>query len=269
MLTRDPSAEARQSSSSEDGVKPRIQSVGRALNLLNVIATSPHGLTAQELSRAAGLGRATTYHLLQSLAAMGYVVVGSERRYRVGVAVAPLLAAFERHVMPEDLLPRARALASRTGETAYVAARQDVNLVLLCSVPGHHQVAVAPSPIGPITEGHARGSGKLLLAFASEEARERYLAAHPLTRITRRTITDREELLAEFERIRQLGYATDEEEYHEGVCCVAAPLGGPTAPHALVLSAPKQRYLEHREEYVQELLEAAGQPRFSPAVGAI
>jgi DNA-binding IclR family transcriptional regulator len=240
-----------------DGSKPRIQSVGRALGLLNAIAQSPRGLTAQELSQATGVGRATTYHLLQSLAAMGYVVVGFERRYRVGLGVTPLLGAFERQVMPEDLLPRARSLASRTGETAYVAARQDVNLVLLCTVPGHHQVAVAPSPIGPIDEGHARGSGKLLLAFAPEDARERYLAAHPLVRITRRTITDRDRLLAEFERIRELGYAIDEEEYNEGVCCLAAPLGGPAAPHALVLSAPKQRFMEHRDEYVRELLAAA------------
>lgn len=237
--------------------KPRIQSVGRALELLNAIAISPRGLTAQELSTAVGVARGTTYHLLQSLGAMGYVVVGSDRRYRVSLGVTPLLAAFERHVMPEDLLPRARALASRTGETAYVAARQDVNLVLLCTVPGHHQIAVAPSPIGPIEEGHARGSGKLLLAFAPDDARERYLAAHPLARITRHTITDRERLLTEFDRIRELGYAIDEEEYHEGVCCLAAPLGAPAAPHALVLSAPKERYLEHRDEYLQQLLLAA------------
>jgi DNA-binding IclR family transcriptional regulator len=188
---------------------------------------------------------------------MGYVAVGPERRYRVSLGVTPLLEAFERHVMPEDLLPRARTLASRTGETAYVAARQDVNLVLLCTVPGHHQVAVAASPIGPIEEGHARGSGKLLLAFAPEDARERYLSAHPLTRFTRHTITDRDRLLAEFERIRAAGYAGDEEEYHEGVCCLAAPLGGPAAPHALVLSAPKQRYIERREEYLHELFAAA------------
>jgi DNA-binding IclR family transcriptional regulator len=245
---------------SSDGIKPRIQSVGRALALLNAIAMSPRGLTAQELSRVVGVGRGTTYHLLQSLAAMGYVVVGSERRYRVGLGVTPLLAAFDRHVLPEDLLPRARSLAARTGETAYVAARQGVNLVLLCTVPGHHQVAVAPSPIGPIDEGHARGSGKLLLAFAPDDSRERYLASHPLTRITRRTITDRERLLAEFERIRELGYATDEEEYHEGVCCLAAPIGAPGAPYALVLSAPKGRYLAHRSEYLQELLAVASQP---------
>jgi DNA-binding IclR family transcriptional regulator len=261
MAIQEPAARDGSGSFSDgDGDKPRIQSVGRALALLNAIAMSPHGLTAQELSGAVGVARGTTYHLLQSLAAMGYVVVGSERRYRVGLGVTPLLAAFERHVMPEDLLPRARSLASRTGETAYVAARQDVDLVLLCAVPGHHQVAVAPSPIGPIDEGHARGSGKLLLAFAPEDARERYLAAHPLTRVTRHTITDRKQLLAEFERIRERGYASDEEEYHDGVCCLAAPIGAPAAPHALVISAPTQRYLEHRDEYVRELLLTASQP---------
>jgi len=238
--------------------KPRIQSVARALSLLDEIAHSPAGRTAQELTQAVGLSRATTYHLLHTLTGAGYVARGSEHRYRLAIGISPLVQAFERHVLPDDLLPLARALAARTGESAYVAARQGSELVLLCSVPGHHQVAVANSPLGPIDNGHARASGKLLLALAPEDARERYLAAHPLARVTRATVTSRAALLREFDDIRAAGHAFDAEEFHEGVCCLAAPLGRGGTAYALAMSAPRERYEALHVEYLTTLLALAG-----------
>jgi IclR family transcriptional regulator, acetate operon repressor len=240
-------------------VKPRIQSVARAAALLNEIARSPAGRTAPELSAATGLSRATTYHLVQTLAAVGYVVPGADRRYRIGIGVGSIVEGFERHVLPEDFLPLARELAQRTGETAYVAGREGSDLVLLCSVPGHHQVSVANSPVGPIHHGHARASAKLLLALAPEDERERYLAANPLTRITSHTITSRGELLAEFERIREAGYSTDLEEFHLEVCCFAAPLAQGAAPYALAMSAPKPRFEEKRDAYLDAVLRTAAE----------
>jgi IclR family transcriptional regulator, acetate operon repressor len=240
-------------------VKPRIQSVARAAAVLDEIARSPAGLTAHELSAATGLSRATTYHLVQTLAAVGYIGPGPEHRYRLAVGVSPLVEAFARHVVPQDLLPLARSLAQRTGETAYVAAREGSDLVLLCSVSGHHQVSVSNSPVGPIEHAHARASGKLLLALAPDDARERYLAAHPLTRITKTTITSRAELLKEFERIREAGWARDVEEFHDGVCCFAVPLARGAAPYALVLSAPKARFEAHSQEYLDAVLGTASE----------
>jgi IclR family transcriptional regulator, acetate operon repressor len=240
-------------------VKPRLQSVARAASVLNAIARSPGGLTAQELSAATGLSRATTYHLVQTLGAVGYLAPGPEHRYRLGVGVSPLVEAFGRHVVPQDLVPLARSLAQRTGETAYVAARNGPELVLLSSVPGYHPVSVSNSPVGPIDHGHARASGKLLLALAPDDARERYLAANPLKRMTRATITTRGELLKEFDRIRAAGWACDVEEFHDGVCCLAAPLAGGAAPYALVLSAPKARFEAHRDEYLDAVRRTAAE----------
>jgi IclR family transcriptional regulator, acetate operon repressor len=168
------------------------------------------------------------------------------------------VAAFERQALPGGLQPLARAVASRTGETAYVAARQGDALTLLCSVPGHHAVGVANSVVGPVADGHARASGKLLLALAPEDVREAYLATHPLRRMTRTTITSRARLLEEFERIRGAGYAVDEEEFDEGVCCVAAPLEN-GAPIAVALSAPRERFDSNREEYIAAVKETARQ----------
>jgi IclR family transcriptional regulator, acetate operon repressor len=229
---------------------PRVQSVARATDILNAIAGSPDGATAQELTRALGLNRATVYHLLHTLGAAGYVMQGPERRYRIGLGVGSLVAAFERQVVPGGFLPLARRLASRTGETAYIAMRQRDQLQLLASVPGHHPVGVASSPIGPIEEGHARASGKLLLALAPDESREAYLATHPLTRFTASTITSRAELLEALEQIRADGYAIDHEEFTVGVACVAAPIGTGASSLAVALSAPRDRFEANRDAYV-------------------
>src|SRR4051794_16715417 len=88
--------------------KPRVQSVARAVKILNEIARSPDGVTAQELSKAVGLNRATTYHLLHTLASAGYVTPADGHRYRIGLGVSGLVAAFERQVLPGGLLPIAR-----------------------------------------------------------------------------------------------------------------------------------------------------------------
>ncbi len=229
---------------------PRVQSVARATDILNVIAGSADGATAQEITRALGLNRATVYHLLHTLGAAGYVTQGPERRYRIGLGVGGLVAAFERHAVPGGFLPLARELAARTGETAYIAMRQRDQLMLLCSVPGHHPVGVASSPIGPIDQGHARASGKLLLALAPEEIREAYLATHPLKRHTPSTITRREELYKAFERIAADRYATDHEEFTPGVACVAAPIGPGASSLVVVLSAPRDRFDANRDAYI-------------------
>lgn len=234
---------------------PRVQSVARATDILDTIAASPDGATVQEITRALGLNRATVYHLLHTLGAAGYVTQSPERRYRIGLGVGGLVAAFERHVVPGGFIPLARELAARTGETAYVAMRQRDQLVLLCSLPGHHPVGVASSPIGPIDEGHARASGKLLLALAPDEAREAYLAAHPLRRLTPSTITRKDELQKAFERIRADGYALDDQEFTEGVRCVSAPVGSGASSLVVSLSAPSERFAANREAYIAAALE--------------
>ena len=96
-------------------------------------------------------------------------------------------------------------------------------IVVLASVEGGNAVRVSGAHLGYVESAHARASGKLLLAFASEEVRAAYLALNPLVPVTPRTIVQPDEFELELERIRLRGYAVDEEEFREGVACVAAP----------------------------------------------
>lgn len=227
---------------------------------MSAVAASPHGLTPREIAGAVDLKIATTYHLIHTLVGEGFLVSSGGRRYRLGFRVGTLVDGFERQVLPGDLMPFAQALASSTGETAYVSVRRRTELATVCGVPGAHAVSVLSSPLGPIHNAHSRASGKLLLALAPAEIREAYLAAHPMTACTAHTIIDRTAFEADLELIQEQGYAVDHEESLDGVCCLSVPLAHERTV-ALSLSAPRRRYEELFPSYLEAALRIAANAR--------
>jgi IclR family transcriptional regulator, acetate operon repressor len=235
---------------------PRVQSVARATAILLEIAASPAGLNPKEISERVGLSRQTTYHLLHTLIGARFVKKGPERRYVLGLAIGALTDGFSRQLAPpEYLMPYVRHLANVTGEAAYAAGWEAGEIVVICVARGANVVQAANVGVGRTEDGHARASGKLLLALAPEAARREYLQQHQLRRRTPKTICNVAELEKEFAAIRALGYAIDREEYFEGLSCLAVPLI--VGPYVLGLSAPSARFAEKRDEYLAHALREA------------
>jgi IclR family transcriptional regulator, acetate operon repressor len=237
----------------------RIQSVSRASRLLLYLAGELGGRTAKQAADELGLSIATTYHLLNTLVAEDLLAKDSSRRYHLGPQIGLIADAFRRQLAPpEYLIVPLRALAERTGETVYLSGWHDGEIAVLASVEGTHAIRAAGPRTGFFGEAHARSSGKLLLALAPEDLRDAYLSTHPLRRLTSNTIVDLERLSAEFERIRRRGYAIDQEEFCDGVACVAAPVmqgGGVIA--AFAIAAPAQRFKQRQAELRDAVLGAA------------
>jgi IclR family acetate operon transcriptional repressor len=105
--------------------------------------------------------------------------------------------------------------------------------------------------VGNRTPLHATGAGKALLANLPATRRDALLERLDLRGYTARTIVDRATLRRTLDEVREKGYAVDDEEYDEGVRCVAVavlvrenPTGGPVA--ALSISAPASRLTRQR-----------------------
>jgi len=235
----------------------RIQSVARASQLLLWVAQQPHGATAKEIAIAQRLALPTTYHLVNTLVDQGLLAKDGQRRYILGHSAAILAHAYlGARSVSETLLGAVRELAERTRETSYLADWGAHEIRVLASIEGSKMVRVAEVASAPYEGAHARASGKVLLAWAPSELRERYLAGHPLTAVTPNTITDRDELERELRRIRRRGYAYDLEEFSLGVACVGAPLlqdGRLVA--ALGVSVPAERFRKDRRELTRVLLD--------------
>jgi DNA-binding IclR family transcriptional regulator len=112
---------------------------------------------------------------------------------------------------------------------------------------------------GNYSDAHARASGKLLLAYSDEQLRTDYLSSHRLTARTKKTVTTLPKLYEEFERIRAAGYATDLEEFSNGLCCLAVGIGNGTQPFALTMSAPTERFEQKFDSYLATMKRIAGE----------
>jgi len=240
----------------------RIQSVARAARLLLGIAAEQRGATAKELALSQQLALPTTYHLLNTLVEQGMLTKNPQGGYDLGRSVAIIAQAYlGGREVPEELLAALRALARRTGETAYLAEWRGVGIRVIASIEGSQMLRITEIVSGPYSHAYARANGKVLLAFAAADVRAAYLEAEPLERLTEATICDPELLQKELDRIRDRGFAYDHEEYAAGVSCVAAPLRrGEDVAAALGLSVPADRFNERRAELTAALLEAASAP---------
>lgn len=235
-----------------------IRSVGKAIQLLLRVAESETGCRANEAAADLGLPLATAHHLLTTLVGEGTLVRDGDRRYRLGPKIAALSIAYLRSSPASHHLHRVRQLAESTGETAHVSGWRDGEVVAFATLEGSHAVRVGSIPTELRGHEHARASGKMMLAHLSASSLDAYLASHALRPLTSATITREVALRAELARIRKRGISFDEEEFLEGVACIAAPiLEGDTCVACLTLSIPAARFGSRRAELTRAVVAAA------------
>jgi DNA-binding IclR family transcriptional regulator len=133
--------------------------------------------------------------------------------------------------------------------------------MLLSVVEGHRAVRVAGLHLGYAGVTHARASGKVLLASGPAGTLERYLGSHDIVAQARSRPGYAEALRMELDRVRKRGYAIDEEEFSEGVVCIAAPVADGTL--ALGISTPVERYQAMKDELVSAVVSFAAKARSS------
>lgn len=228
-----------------------IRSIGRAARILDFVAREASGCTAKEISLGLGVPLPTAYHLLGTLVTEGLLTKSGDRRYVLGPQVGFLAQAFRAQAaIPQHLIDRVHALADASAETAYLSTWRHGEAALLAIVEGSQAVRVAGLHLGYSGASHTRASGKVLLAFAAPGTLEAYLRSH-----AEFTGADGEhraaELRAELELVRRRGYGLDEEQFAEGVGCIAAPVTG--SAMAIGISAPIQRYRRDHARLLEQV----------------
>ena len=121
--------------------------------------------------------------------------------------------------------PLLQKLGHLTGETAHLALPCDDRSLIVSVYDSPHPLRAASSP-GTLTDLYTSSTGKVFLAFLHADRIAAILALHPPPASTSRSLTTLAQLTAETERVHAQGYAIDDEEFHPGVRCVAAPVTG-------------------------------------------
>jgi len=209
--------------------------IGRALQLLDAFGPQHRELSLSDLARRAGMPLSTAHRLLHELSAWGAVERGDDGLYRIGLRLWELGSLAPRGTgLREAALPFLEDLSQITRENAQLAVREGTELVFIERIAGSGAVPVL-TRVGGRWPAHITGVGLALLAHASPEVQERYLAG-PLARFTERTITEPARLRRELAEVRRLGYAVSDGQVTLDALSVAAPVHGPTDEVVAALS---------------------------------
>ena len=215
-----------------------VQSVHRALDVLEALAAAGGTASLGDLAAACGLPAPTLHRLAGTLADRGYLRRLPDRRYSLGSRLVPL-GADALALLGGRALPVLRGLAELTGESANLAVLTQGCAEYVAQAPGRHTMRTF-TEVGNRVALHCTGVGKALLAAVPPAQASRLISAVPLAALTAGTITDPAALHAEVALTRTRGYALDEGEMETGVRCVAVGLPG-AAPMAISVSGPAAR----------------------------
>lgn len=239
-----------------------VKSAERVLRVLDALTASESGLTFAQLCETLELPKSSAHGLLKTMADAGYVVLGADRCYRLGIRVWEAGQAYTRMFnLPTTARPFLVAARDALNETVQLAVLDGHENVYVAKEDGNQRLALV-SHVGGRLPAYATALGKVLLAGLPDEEIDRRLAGVRLQRFTSTTVTSRARLSQELASIRSDGYAVDNAEHTPGVHCVAAPVRDHTGNTvaAMSVSVPQVRNDPTSRERILEVLrhEAAG-----------
>ncbi|MDH6121085.1 IclR family transcriptional regulator [Kitasatospora sp. GAS204B] len=246
-----------QSSPAESTGAP-VKSAVRTVELLEYFAGHPGMHSLAEVHEALCYPKSSLYMLLRTLVELGWVETDLTGT-RYGIGVRALLVGTS-YIDGDEVVSAARPvldkLAADTTETIHLARLDGSDVVYLATRQSQHYLRPF-TRVGRRLPAHSTSHGKALLAtYPDEQVRE--LLPATLAQLTEHTITDREQLIEELGRVRESGYAVDNEENTLGLRCygTAIPYRRP-ARDAISVSTPVARLTPGREELIREALLAA------------
>jgi len=244
-----------------DGKSDRhsIQSVDRALLLLETIAEAGGEATLTDLANRTGLNISTCHHLLATLIQRGFAAkVPGRRLYALGARILFLGHACLQVDLPRRAQPYLENINRATGETVHLAGLQGDTVVTLAVREARHAVRVDTGKIGKLDAPHATSVGKAMMAWLPEDEVRRILPNN-MKRYTDNTITEFDEFVEALRVVRRNGYAIDREEFLPGVICIGAAIRDQagTVIGAISASTPSMRATEEHITLMRDEICAA------------
>lgn len=243
-------------------MKNIVQSVDRALSILEVLSDYNQGLGTTEIGEKVGLHKSTVHRLLGTLIYKGYVVQDkATNKYKLTLKLFEL---GNKKMDSLDILtvskPYTSELMEKVNEVVHLVIRDKNDIVYIDKVEADNTIMMV-SNIGRRSPLYCTSVGKAMLAFMKEEEVKEIWENSNIQKLTKNTITDYDEFKRELDKIRANGYAEDNEEHEIGVRCVGAPVFNyrGKVEGAISISGPTIRITKDKvEDLAREVKKYAG-----------
>jgi len=247
-------------------VKPRLQRtsdryrihvIDRAAQILDCFGFDHQELSVSEIGAKTGLHRSTAHRILMALEYNDLIKQDPDTsKYHLGIKLFKLgHQAVSQLNLREICRPFLSRLMNDTRETIHLAVLDDDQVLYLDKVEGPHALRM-PSRVGRHIPTYCTSLGKAMLSCLDDQEIKGILRRQTLKPLTKNTVKNIDQLLADLRSVRKRGYAVDNEEIEIGLRCVGAPLrdytGGMVG--AISVAAPSARLSEKNTPVIGRII---------------
>jgi DNA-binding IclR family transcriptional regulator len=243
-------------------VKGQIPTNLRLLLILEEVAKAGVPVAPSAVADAVGLPKPTVHRLLATAELEGFLQRDVDgRSFGPGQRMRRLAGnTLSTQRMRAERLMIMKTLAEEVEETCNLAAPGRYSMTYIDRVETHWPLRIQ-FPVGTEVPFHCTASGKMYLSSLRSDKLKRLLGWLDLHRHTSRSITHRDQLLEEISKTRARGFATDNEEFMDGMTAIAVPIrdGAGRLLTTLSIHSPVQRRgVQSLTETLPQLRQAAG-----------
>jgi DNA-binding IclR family transcriptional regulator len=204
----------------------KLSSLDKSLQLIDILCQHPRGLSLQDLSRHLGLPKSSVHHILATFLPHQYVFQDPEtKKYTLGFKFLSVAKVITDNLdLRRVARPHLQRLGAACGEAVHLAVLRGGRVVYIDKIDNVGGGLSLATYVGFATDPHAAAGGKVLLSELERDRVAALFQGQRLKRYARNTITSLEELFGQLELVKSQGFSLDDEEYYEGVRCVAAPI---------------------------------------------
>lgn len=231
-----------------------VQSIERALDIIEVLADYQDGIGVTELAGKLGLNKSTVHRILATLASRGYVNKTDKGLYRLGINLIEVVSCYINNLeLQTEARPYVAQTTAELGLTCHLGVLDGDQVVYIEKMDVFSNVRMY-SQIGVRVRSYSCSLGKCLLSNYSATQVRQIMKDCSFIKFTEKTVGSIDELLADLELVSRRGWAIDDEESERGHRCIGAPIydyrGDIIA--ALSASGPVSLLTEDRIESVAE-----------------
>jgi IclR family pca regulon transcriptional regulator len=235
------------------------QSLERGLAILSSFREGSTLLGVSELAREVGLSRSTAHRYIATLATLGYLDQDpATRKYRLGPRVVDLgFSAINSMDLREVAVPHLQALSDETGHTVNMAVLDGADIVYIerCRTSQRGQRDIDLNlHIGSRLPAYCTSMGKVLLAFLPDDEQRAAVDEVQFAQRGPNTLTERDSLLADLDRVRTAGLAVNNEELAYGLRSIAAPVRSQSGEALAAINIAVHRSMVSLEDLVARLV---------------
>ena len=254
-------AAAKKEKQISEGIK-KNQSLRKALQILEGMTMIHTPARLQDIARSLKMPQSTLLRFLNTFIDFGYVSQEQDTScYYLTLKLAEIGSRVRDNFPFHGSLSKyVRQLAHKFNESASLCIEHDMQMVYVVTQDSPSRMLQTLARIGRIAPMHATGVGKVHLLNYSESGLRELEKKFGFQKYTEHTIVTMESLKREIAQVLKQGYATDNEECEDGVCCIAVPVRNFSGQviAAISLAAPVARLDKERTEEIIQYIKDVG-----------